>query len=47
MVSSAIVRLVDFCARYRWTVIVAGALLMLGAAGFAVAKFSINADVES
>jgi hypothetical protein len=46
MVSSTIVRLVDFCARYCWTVIVLGVLLMIGAAGFAADKFSINADVE-
>ena len=31
MINSAIVRIVDFCARYRWTVIVAGTLLMVGA----------------
>ena len=46
MINSAIVRIVDTCANYRWTVIVAGALLMLGAGAFAIAKFSINTDVE-
>jgi hypothetical protein len=46
MVSSTIVRLVDFCARFRWPVIVVGTLLMLGTAAFAVQNFSINADVE-
>src|SRR3954471_16376147 len=47
MIKSAIVRIVDYCARYRWTVVVAGTLLMLGALGFDAAKFSINTDVES
>ncbi|HKH02786.1 MAG TPA: MMPL family transporter [Bradyrhizobium sp.] len=46
MVNSAIVRIVDYCARYRWTVVVAGTLLMLGALVFDAAKFSINTDVE-
>ena len=46
MMNSAIVRIVDFCARHRWTVVAAGALLMLGAAAFDVARFSINTDVE-
>jgi hopanoid biosynthesis associated RND transporter like protein HpnN len=46
MMNSAIVRIVDFCARHRWTVFAAGALLMLGAAAFDVARFSINTDVE-
>src|SRR5580693_4486667 len=46
MMNSAIVRIVDFCARFRWSVVAAGALLMLGAAAFDVARFSINTDVE-
>lgn len=46
MMNSAIVRIVDFCARYRWTVVIAGTLLMLGAAAFDVARFSVNTDVE-
>jgi hopanoid biosynthesis associated RND transporter like protein HpnN len=46
MINSAIVRTVDFCARYRWTIVAVGTLLMLGAAIFDVAKFSINTDVE-
>ncbi|SDT55185.1 MMPL family transporter [Bradyrhizobium canariense] len=47
MMNSAIVRIVDLCARYRWTVIIAGTLLMVGTAAFAVTRFSINTDVES
>jgi len=46
MINSTIVRLVDLCARYRWTIVAVGVLLMLGAAVFDVAKFSINSDVE-
>jgi uncharacterized protein len=46
MIKSAIVRIVDYCARYRWTVVIAGTLLMLGAVAFDAAKFSINTDVE-
>jgi uncharacterized protein len=46
MMNSAIIRIVDFCARYRWSVVVAGVLLMLGAATFSVARLSINTDVE-
>ena len=46
MINSAIIRIVDSCARYRRTVVVAGTLLMIGAAAFAGARFSINTDVE-
>src|SRR5258705_11515040 len=46
MVHSAIVRIVDFCARNRWATVVAGTLLMLGAAAFDAARFSINTDIE-
>jgi len=46
MIHSAIVRIVDFCARNRWTIVIAGALLMLGAAAFDAARFSINTDIE-
>ncbi len=41
-----IVWIVDLCARHRWTVILAGMLLALGAAIFDVARFSINTDIE-
>ena len=46
MINSAIVRIVDFCARHRWTVVIVGLLVMVGAAAFAVTKFSIDTDVE-
>ena len=45
-INPAIVRIVDFCARYRWMIVIAGALLMLGAAAFDVTRFSIDADIE-
>jgi hypothetical protein len=47
MMNSVIVRIVDFCARHRWIVIVAGALLMIAAAAYDAARFSINTDIES
>ena len=46
MMNTPIVGLVDLCARYRWTVIIAGLLLMLGTATYVAARFSINTDVE-
>src|SRR5712672_3375137 len=46
MIHSAIVRIVEFCARHRWTIVISGTLLMLGAAAFDAARFSINTDIE-
>ena len=46
MINSVIVRIVDTCAKYRRTTIVAGTLLMLVSGAFAAARFSINTDVE-
>ncbi|WFU58416.1 MMPL family transporter [Bradyrhizobium pachyrhizi] len=46
MIHSVIVRIVDFCARNRWTIVIAGALLMLGASAFDAAQFSINTNIE-
>ena len=46
MMNSAIVRIVDFCARRRWTIAIAGVLLMLGTGAFDAARFSINTDIE-
>jgi hopanoid biosynthesis associated RND transporter like protein HpnN len=47
MLNSAIIRIVGFCARYRWTVIVAGIVVMIATGVFAVTRFSITTDVES
>jgi hypothetical protein len=46
MINSAIVQIVDFCARFRWMTIIAGMLAMIATAAFDVARFSINSDVE-
>jgi hypothetical protein len=46
MIHLAIVRIVDFCARRHWAIIVAGTLLMLGAAAFDAACFSIDTNIE-
>src|SRR5258705_9879623 len=46
MINSAIVQIVDFCARRRWTIAIAGVLLMLGTGAFDAARFSINTDIE-
>jgi hypothetical protein len=46
MVRSAIVRIVAFCARFHWAVIVGGVVLMAATAIFDVTRFSINTDVE-
>lgn len=48
MIHSPIVRIVDFCARARnrWTIVIAGVLLMIGAAAFDASRFLINTDIE-
>jgi hopanoid biosynthesis associated RND transporter like protein HpnN len=46
MMNSAIVRIVDFCARHRWTIIGAGTVVMIGAAAFDATRFSVNTDIE-
>ena len=47
MLNSVIVRIVDFCARHRWPVIVIGTFLMVATAGFDYQRFSITTDVEA
>jgi hopanoid biosynthesis associated RND transporter like protein HpnN len=47
MLNSAIIRIVDFCAHYRWTVIVTGLVVMIATGVFAVTRFSITTDIES
>jgi uncharacterized protein len=47
MLNSVIVRIVDFCARHRWLVILIGTLLMAATAGFDYERFSITTDVEA
>jgi uncharacterized protein len=47
MLNSIVVRVVDFCARYRWPVIVVGVMLTAATAGFDYDRFSITTDVEA
>jgi hypothetical protein len=47
MIHLAIVRVVEFSARWHQAVIIAGTLLMLVAATFDATHFSINTDTES
>src|SRR3981189_3972995 len=46
MMNSAIVRMVCLRARHGGRILIAGAVLMLGAAVFDFARFSINNDIE-
>jgi uncharacterized protein len=46
MLNSIVVRVVDFCARYPWPVIVVGMLLTAATIGFDYERFSITTDVE-
>lgn len=46
MIHSAIVRIVDFCAHRHWAIIIVGTLLMVAAAIFDAARFSINTNIE-
>ena len=47
MVTSAVVRLVDFCTRHCRPIIAASMLLMTVAAAYDIARFSINTDVQT
>jgi len=41
------VRIVDFCARHAWLVVIAGMLLALATTAYDVTRFKITTDVES
>jgi uncharacterized protein len=47
MLTSVIVRIVDFCARHRWPLIAAGIVLAITAGAYDLARFSINTDIEA
>jgi uncharacterized protein len=47
MLTSTIVRTVDFCARNHWAVICGALILAAAAAVYAIANFSITTDVEA
>src|SRR5580692_8239326 len=46
MLSSAIVWVVDFCARRRWQALIVGTALAAVAATYDIARFSITTDTE-
>jgi hopanoid biosynthesis associated RND transporter like protein HpnN len=46
IMNSAIVRIVDICAHYRRTLVIAGVLLTIGAAAYDARRFSLNTDIE-
>src|SRR5262249_32344821 len=45
MLSLAIARIVEFCTRHIWPIILAGAALAVACGGYAARHFNINADV--
>jgi hypothetical protein len=47
MLISAIVKLVEFCARHPWRVFALGILIAAAAVAFDVTHFSITTDTES
>jgi hopanoid biosynthesis associated RND transporter like protein HpnN len=47
MLNSAIIKVVDFCARHPWRVVIFGVLFAVAAAGYDVARFSITTDTEN
>src|ERR1700753_3967907 len=47
MITSAIVKIVDHCARHRWAVIIAGLAVLVGATVFDLARLSITTDVKN
>jgi predicted RND superfamily exporter protein len=46
MLSSAIIRIVDFCVQRRWQVVVFGILLAVASAIYDVRRFSITTDTD-
>jgi len=47
MLNSAIIKVVDFCARHPWRVVIFGVLFAIATAGYDVARFSITTDTEN
>jgi uncharacterized protein len=47
MLSSAVIRIVDFCVQRRWQVVVFGILLAVASAIYDVRRFSITTDTDS
>jgi hopanoid biosynthesis associated RND transporter like protein HpnN len=47
MLTSVVVRIIDFCMRRAWAVIVVGLLLSLGSSFYAARHFAINSDINA
>jgi hypothetical protein len=47
MLKSTVVRIVEFSSRRNWLITIVGTVLMVAAATYAVARFSITTDVEA
>ena len=47
MLSSTIVRIVDFCVQRRWQVVIFGILLAIACATYDVRRFAITTDTDS
>ena len=47
MLTSLIVRGIDFCTRYAWQVVVAGLLLAVASGFYAARHFAINSDIDA
>ena len=47
MLKSTVVRIVEFSARHKWLMTIVGAALMVAAATYDVARFSITTNVEA
>ena len=46
MLTSAVLRMVGFCTRYPWPVIVIAAMLAIGSAFYTAAHFAITTDTD-
>jgi uncharacterized protein len=46
MLTSAVLRMVGFCTRYPWPVIVVAAMLAVGSALYTAAHFAITTDTD-
>ena len=47
MLTATIVRVIGFCTRYAWQIVVIGLLLALGASLYSVRHFAINSDIST
>ena len=47
MLTSLIVRIINFCTRHAWPVIVAGILLSIACGLYSAKHFAINSDINT